>query len=117
MRQDNFENVQVGDVMIYTTYGFGGSTRLVTKVEKVTKTRFTVNGVQFRKDDGRPYGTDRWFYPEVSYPKDGEIEEIQREKIIENVYFKLKDIKIEDLTYEKALQLNDMFGFYKNENE
>ena len=94
MRQDNFENVQVGDIMIFTTYSFGECTRSVKKVEKVTKTRFVVNGVQFKKDDGRPYGTDRWFYPEVSYPKDGEIEEIRRENTIKNVYYKLKDIKI-----------------------
>ena len=116
MIRDNFENVQVGDIMIFTTYSFGESTRSVKKVEKVTKTRFVVNGVQFKKEDGRAYGTHSWYHPDVSYPKDGEIEEIRRGNIIKNVYYKLKDVKIEDLTYEKALQLNDMFGFYKNEN-
>ena len=117
MIRDNFENVQVGDVVIFTTYGFGGSTRNVMTVEKVTKTRFVVNGVQFVKETGKAYGSNSWHIPDVSWPKDGEIEEIKREDVIKNIYYKLSKIKIEDITYEKALQLNDMFGFYKQENE
>jgi hypothetical protein len=111
MKQDNFENIKVGDVVILTTYSFGGSTKHIKRVERVTKTRFIVNGIEFKKDTGKVYGSHHWCDPDVSYPKDGEIEKITKENIIRNIFSKVKEIKIEDLTYEKALQLNEIFGF------
>ena len=54
---ENFNDVKVGDTLIW--YGSGNAQKLVT-VEKVNKTTFVVDRQLFNKSDGWLRGRDRW---------------------------------------------------------
>lgn len=77
--RDNLKDVKAGDTLIQH-----GSSRNIVKVERTTKTQIVLVGVftKYRKDTGWAVGDGSvWHRVTVSFPKEGEIEEVKNEKL------------------------------------
>jgi hypothetical protein len=71
-------DVKAGDTLIRVANG-----RDIVKVERTTKTQIVLVRVstKYRKDTGWAVGASGWHRVKVRLPKEGEIEEVQNEKL------------------------------------
>lgn len=105
--KESLENVKVGDVVIVHA---GAYRIIVGKISKVTATMIHVGNERYRKKDGRLVGAGTWDMRWISLPKEGEIEELKRQKFIEDVVSRLNKLKAQDITYEQAVKIKEVLG-------
>lgn len=97
---ENFENIKVGDVVAWNLrYGSG---MMLAKVENVTKTMFTANGIRFNKKTGRSVGSDSWSAVYAFIPTEEQVKTIKedntRRKLVNFLsYFNYSNLSLEDL--------------------
>lgn len=105
--KESFENVKVGDVVIeHCRWRI-----TVVKVTKVTATQIVIGENRYRKKDGYLVGsTGNWYPVRISLPKEGEIEELKRQKFIEDVVSRLNKLTTQDVTYEQAVKIKEVLG-------
>lgn len=107
MNNNEFKNLKVGDkVFVYYT----GHTAIKV-VEKITPTGLIkVDGILFNTN-GRVRGGDTYCrtYIEIATPE--KIEEFKQRIYIKKVMNNLKNLKIEDVTFEQAEEINKIFKF------
>lgn len=112
MASENLKNIQVGDkVFVYYT----GRT-VVRAVEKITPTGLIkVDGNLFNSNGfirgGGVYCTT---YIEIATPE--KIEEFKQRIYIKKVIANLKELKTENVTFEQAERINQIFNFENKEN-
>ena len=70
-------DLQEGDLVIVIS----NNCKLLTKVDRVTKSQIIINNVRFRRDNGCRCG-DKWCIQRIVVPTEMEIEEIRRDKLI-----------------------------------
>lgn len=106
--------VKAGDELLYT-YSAGGTTReKIVKVIKVTPTgriridadKFQYNKYGDRMGEYSAWSGGRW----LRKPTEEDYIRIKTNNTIAKAKVILQNIKIEDLTYEGALQIIEMFG-------
>lgn len=105
--KESLENVKVGDVVIERCRW-----RIeLAKVTKVTATQVVIGENRYRKKDGYLVGsTGSWYPNRISLPKEGEIEELKKQKFIEDVVSRLNKLKAQDVTYEQAVKIKEVLG-------
>lgn len=105
---ENFENVKVGDLLI----SHRRSIKSVVKVERVTPTQLIVTGGErFRKKDGNGIGSGGFYYSYITLPKDGEVESIRKQNVVETVcYSAKKKLESYDISYEQALKIKEILN-------
>lgn len=101
----NFEDLKVGDKVIYTRH-FGG--RFVLPITKITKNQIICDDLKFSKKDGYNIPKDKWVNNKIYIPKEGEIEEVQNELLIKRVIKLLNNLKEEDITIEQAKKIKEI---------
>lgn len=82
----SLQDVKVGDRVVVRTYGWGGG-RVDATVTKVTKLHFTIDkqgGEKWKKGSGRRVGAGTWDTASVSFPLEGELDEIKAEVAAKN---------------------------------
>ena len=106
--RESLENVKVGDVMIEHCRW----ENVITTVTKVTATQIVINGGdRYRKKDGYLIGSaGSWYHRWISLPKEGEIEQLKRQKFIEDVVSEMKMRTARDVTYEQAVKIKEVLG-------
>lgn len=105
--KESLENVKVGDVVIV----HAGLYRMaVNKISKVTATMIHVGNERYRKEDGRLVGAGPWDLRFISLPKEGEIEELKRQKFIKDVVSILSKLTARNVTYEQAVKIKEVLG-------
>lgn len=96
----DFKNVKVGDVLVLSRWSC--PEELVT-VTRITPTRFEAGYFTWNKKTGSVVGFSGSFCcPTIYVPKEEDVARIQQDNFVRKIYLKLSNLKIEDLTYEKA---------------
>ena len=105
--RESLENVKVGDMVIEHCHW-----RIaVSKVTKVTATQVVIGENRYRKKDGYLVGSvGSWYRRRISLPKEGEIEELKKQKFIEDVVSRLNKMTARDVTYEQAVKIKEVLG-------
>ena len=105
--RESLENVKVGDMVIERSRW-----RIaLAKVTKVTATQVVIGENKYRKKDGYLVGsTGSWYPNRISLPKEGEIEELKRQKFIEDVVSRLNKLTARDITYDQAVKIRGVLG-------
>lgn len=106
--RESLENVKVGDEVIEISRWV----RKIAKVQKVTKTQIMVSEWgRYRKKDGILVGSCNDLWPcSIRLPKEGEIEEIKRLAIVNDVLSKVRMMGDKDLTYDQAVKIKEVLG-------
>lgn len=106
--RESLENVKVGDVVIEISRWV----RKIAKVTRKTKTQIEVDGWnRYRKKDGILVGGCSDLWPrKIRLPKEGEIEEIKRLAIVNDVLSKVRMLGDKDITYEQAIKIKEVLG-------
>lgn len=105
--RESLENVKVGDVVILHA---GPYKTTVNKVRKVTATMIHVGNERYRKKDGNLVNYGPWDLRWITIPKEGEVEDLKRQKFIEDVVSRLNKLTARDVTYEQAVKIKEVLG-------
>lgn len=104
--KEDFTNIKVGDILVLSRWNMP---KELVKVTKVTPKRFETGHLTWNKKDGRAIGVGDYVCPPTIYvPKEGDITRIQQETFVRKVYRKLSALRLEDLTYEKAILIDEI---------
>ena len=104
--KEDFTNVKVGDILVLSRWNM--SEELV-EVTKVTPKRFEAGSFTWNKKNGDAIGfSGSYWRPTIHMPKEEDITRIQQDTFVRNVYRKLSSLKLEDLTYEKAVLIDEI---------
>lgn len=103
-----FENVKVGDLLI----SHSRITKSVVKVERVTPTQLVITGGErFRKKDGYGIGSGGFYYSYITIPKEGEVEQIKKQNVVETVCYSAKKVlESYNISYEQALKIKEILN-------
>lgn len=114
----NFENVKVGDPVIYHTR-FGSH---LTSVTRVTKTCFAIgcDGASlYRKDSGDRRGAGIWDFNYCTIATEESIAAIENEKkkkeLVNKINSKLSQIKVKSLSIEQLEELGSVLDKFLGE--
>lgn len=104
--QEDFTNVKVGDILVLSRWNMPEE---LVKVTKVTPKRFEAGTYTWNKENGRVIGfSGSYWSPTIYVPKEEDITRIQQDTFVRNVYRKLSALKLKDLTYEKAILIDEI---------
>lgn len=102
--ETDFTNVKVGDILVLSRWNMPEE---LVRVTKVTPTRFEAGYFTWNKKTGSVFGFSGSFCrPTIYVPKEEDVARIQQDKFVRKVYHKLSALKLEDLTYEKAVLID-----------
>ena len=105
--------VKVGDKLLYTHLSRGVRIEKIVEVTKVTPTgRIRINGSdsQYDKYGNKMGKSDIWSgYSSLSKLTEEDCIRIKENNTIEKAKSILRNIRLEDITYEKALKIIEMF--------
>lgn len=105
MEQD-FTNVKVGDILVLSRWNMPNE---LVEVTKVTPKRFEAGTYTWNKKDGSVIGfSGSYWRPNIYVPKEEDIVRIQQDTFVRKVYRKLSALKLNDLTYEKAVLIDEI---------
>lgn len=105
MRED-FTNVKVGDILVLSRWNMPEE---LVRVTKVTPARFEAGYFTWNKKNGSVIGFSGSFCrPTIYVPKEEDVSRIQQDNFLRKVYHKLSKLKLEDLTYEKAILIDSI---------
>ena len=105
MEQD-FTNVKVGDILVLSRWNMPEE---LVEVTKVTPKRFETSGFTWNKNTGCAIGYDGFcLIPFIYVPNEEDITRIQQDTFVRKVYRKLSSLKLQDLTYEKAVLIDEI---------
>lgn len=105
----DLDSVLVGD-FVKCTSTFGNATSLLV-VSKVTKNLIICGNRRFRKSDGRSNVADRFCRSRISIPTLEEIDEIIQRSFVSYVVRRLRVLSEDDITYEQAKAVAEIFGW------
>ena len=105
--RESLENVKVGDVVIEHCRW----ENVIATVTKVTATQIVIGGDRYKKKDGYLIGcAGSWFHRWITIPKEGEIEEMKRQKFIGDVVSEMNKRTARSITYEQAVKIKEVLG-------
>ena len=96
----SLENVKAGDRVVHNGYQLG-----VEIVDRVTKTMIVINGLKYRKSDGRMIGAGKWSLCYISPASDDEICEIILKNREENARDKLRSRTFAGIPLDKLIEI------------
>ena len=104
--KEDFTNVKVGDILVLSRWQMPEE---LVEVTKVTPKRFEAGTYTWNKDDGSVIGfSGSYWRPTIYVPKEEDITRIQQDTFVRKVYYKLSTLKLKDLTYEKAVLIDEI---------
>lgn len=104
--KEDFTNVKVGDILVLSRWNM--SEELV-KVTNVTPKRFEAGTYTWNKNDGSVIGfSGSYWRPTIYVPKEEDITRIKQYNFVRKVYRKLSALQLQDLTYEKAILIEQI---------
>ena len=104
--QEDFTNVKVGDILVLSRWKMP---KELVRVTKVTQKRFEAGTYTWNKNDGSVIGFSGYVCPPTIYvPKEEDVVRIQQDTFVRKVYNKLSALKLKDLTYEKAVLIDEI---------
>ena len=104
--KEDFTNVKVGDILVLSRWNMPEE---LVKVTKVTPQRFETGHFTWNKKNGILFGFSYYAYPPTIYvPKEEDITRIQQDTFVRKVYSKLTTLRLKDLTYEKAVLIDEI---------
>lgn len=99
---ENFDDIKVGDTLMW--YGCGDAQKLVT-VEKVNKATFVANKRTFNKSDGWLRGKDKWTISHCCYTTPEIIAEFKKKDERRKMLHFLTYYKYDKLSTDKLREL------------
>ena len=104
--KEDFTNVKVGDILVLSRWNM--SEELV-KVTNVTPKRFEAGTYTWNKNDESVIGfSGSYWRPTIYVPKEEDITRIKQYNFVRKVYRKLSALQLQDLTYEKAILIEQI---------
>ena len=104
--KEDFTNVKVGDILVLSRWKMPEE---LVEVTKVTPKRFETGHLTWNKKDGIAIGfSGSYWSPTIYVPKEEDITRIQQDTFVRKVYRKLSALRLEDLTYEKAVLIDEI---------
>lgn len=102
--KEDFTNVKVGDILVLSRWNMPEE---LVRVTKVTPMRFEAGYFTWNKKNGSVIGFSGSFCrPAIYVPKEEDVARIQQDSFVRKVYRKISALKLEDLTYEKAILID-----------
>lgn len=109
MLNDDFKNLQVGDLVFVYYY----SKTCIRPVQKITPTGLIkVDGNLFNQN-GRIRGGDSYCTTRIEIATPEKIEEFQQRVYIKRIINNLKNLTTEDITIKQAKEINRILEFEK----
>ena len=104
--KEDFTNVKVGDILVLSRWNMPEE---LVRVTKLTPKRFEAGSFTWAKKDGGVVGfSGSYWRPTIYVPKEEDIVRIQQDTFVRKVYRKLSALKLQDLTYEKAVLIDEI---------
>lgn len=104
--KEDFTNVKVGDILVLSRCEMP---KELVRVTKVTQKRFEAGTYTWNKNDGSVIGfSGSYWRPTIYVPKEEDITRIQQDTFVRKVYRKLSKLQLTDLTYEKAVLIEQI---------
>ena len=104
--KEDFTNVKVGDILVLSRWKMPEE---LVEVTKVTPKRFEAGSFTWNKENGHVIGFSGSFWkPTIYVPKEEDVTQIQQDTFVRNVYRKLSALRLEDLTNEKAVLIDEI---------
>ena len=104
--KEDFTNIKVGDILVLSRWTMP---KELVRVTKVTPKRFEAGTFTWNKNNGSVIGfSDSYCRPTINVPKEEDITRIQQDNFVRKVYYKLSALKLNDLTYEKAVLIDEI---------
>ena len=104
--KEDFTNVKVGDILVLSR---GNMSEELVKVTNVTPKRFEAGTYTWNKNNGSVIGfSGSYWRPTIYVPKEEDITRIQQDTFVRKVYRKLSKLQLKDLTYEKAVLIDEI---------
>ena len=104
--KEDFTNVKVGDILVLSRWNMPEE---LVRVTKLTPKRFEAGSFTWAKKTGSVVGfSGSYWRPTIYVPKEEDINRIQQDNFVRKVYRKLSSLKLQDLTYEKAVLIDDI---------
>ena len=101
-----FTNVKVGDILVLSRWKMPDE---LVEVTKVTPKRFEAGSFTWNNNDGSVIGfSGSYWRPTIYVPKEEDITRIQQDTFVRKVYRKLSKLQLKDLTYEKAVLIDEI---------
>lgn len=88
------------DVLVRGMYS-----RLIAKVNKVTKTQIVVNKARFRRDSGWQCGSDMWNVTRISVPTEKEISDVKEENLRKTLIYSISSFDFKRLSTDELKQV------------
>lgn len=112
MLNEELKNLKVGDLVFVYYY----SSTCIKPVQKITPTGLIkVDGNLFNTN-GFIRGGDKYCTTHIEVATPEEIEEFRQRIYIKKVFNNLKKLKIEDITFEQAKEINRILSFDEESN-
>ena len=104
--EQEFTNVKVGDILVLSRWNMP---KELVRVTKATPKRFEAGTYTWDKKTGSVIGFSGSFWrPTIYVPKEEDIVRIQQDTFVRKVYHKLSKLQLNDLTYEKAVLIDEI---------
>ena len=104
--KEDFTNIKVGDILVLSRWNMPEE---LVKVTNVTPKRFEAGTYTWNKNDGSVIGfRGSYWRPTIYVPKEEDITRIQQDTFVRKVYRKLSKLQLKDLTYEKAILIDEI---------
>lgn len=104
------KDLKEGDKVIV----YGRWNDCIKVIEKVTKTHIIVNGIKYRREDGRKIGGSVWNGSHIDVCTEEEENRIRTQYAEEMMKRYIKDYNIESLNFKK---LEQIYNILKDQNE
>lgn len=99
------DSLKAGDEVLYSV-GWGGSAvRYIETVERTTATQIILGRARFRRKDGRRVGAAELRYGSIREPTDADREQIERERLRQDIAGRWRTIEHRDSLSHVPLQL------------
>lgn len=109
MANSEFENVNIGDLLIH--HSNNGQPQIV-EVTRITKTLIECgHNLKFRKKDGRSTSGGIWFCTYIALPKEGELRQIRIKSFKRFVLKRVSKLDEDDISLEQALKIKEILHF------
>lgn len=107
MLNDDFKNLQVGD-LVFVYYR---SSTCVKPVQKITPSGLIKVDDNLFNQNGHIRGGGSYCTTRIEIATPEKIEEFRQRVCIKKVYRKLKELRVDDITFEQAKEINRIFNF------
>lgn len=107
------KDLVAGDVVIHHHSSYVPDT--AARIERVTATQIIIGSSRFNRESGRVIGnTERWTFPNIRIPKEGEVQKLVEESERRLLASKISDMKWGNLSLAQLKQVHTLLATFQS---